>query len=93
MAKQPAQRGAGDQPAATIESLILRPVEHRVSSDFGGMSYPDENLGERFAANLQQQIARRAYELAERRSFAPGHEVEDWLRAEREILSAPMIEG
>ena len=31
------------------------------------------------------QIAQRAYELARRRGFAPGREVEDWLEAEREI--------
>jgi hypothetical protein len=30
-------------------------------------------------------IARRAYELAAQRGFSPGHEVEDWLQAEREI--------
>ena len=32
-----------------------------------------------------EQIAARAYELAQRREFAPGNEVEDWLQAEREI--------
>jgi len=30
-------------------------------------------------------IARSAYHRAERRGFAPGHELEDWLAAEREI--------
>jgi hypothetical protein len=30
-------------------------------------------------------IAAAAYFLAEKRGFAPGHEVEDWLTAEREI--------
>jgi hypothetical protein len=36
-------------------------------------------------------IAERAYYRAERRGFAPGHELEDWLAAEREIaaLKAP----
>jgi uncharacterized lipoprotein YajG len=36
--------------------------------------------------NLEDEIRRRAYELAEQRGFSSGHETEDWLRAEREIL-------
>ena len=37
------------------------------------------------------EIARRAYELYETRGSEPGHELEDWLQAEREIdaLSEP----
>lgn len=35
--------------------------------------------------DLQERIAKRAYELAERRGFAPGHEAEDWYQAEEEI--------
>jgi hypothetical protein len=36
-------------------------------------------------------IATAAYYCAERRHFAPGHELEDWLAAEREInTSLPM---
>lgn len=30
-------------------------------------------------------IARAAYRRAERRGFAPGHELEDWLAAENEV--------
>ena len=33
----------------------------------------------------QQFIARAAYFIAERRGFAPGNELEDWLQAEAEI--------
>jgi hypothetical protein len=32
-------------------------------------------------------IAEAAYFRAERRSFCPGHELDDWLAAEREIDS------
>jgi Protein of unknown function (DUF2934) len=35
------------------------------------------------------RIAARAYELAERRDFAPGDELQDWLQAEREIEAGP----
>jgi hypothetical protein len=36
--------------------------------------------------NLEEEIRRLAYLLSERRGFAPGHEAEDWLTAENEIL-------
>jgi hypothetical protein len=32
-------------------------------------------------------VAERAYYKAERRGFAPGHELEDWLAAEREVAA------
>jgi len=38
------------------------------------------------AQELQQQIRQRAYELYEARDGQDGHDVEDWLRAEEEIL-------
>ncbi|MFL6307220.1 MAG: DUF2934 domain-containing protein [Candidatus Sulfotelmatobacter sp.] len=35
--------------------------------------------------NLEDEVRRLAYEMAERRGFEPGHENEDWLTAEREV--------
>jgi hypothetical protein len=37
---------------------------------------------------LTEAIAERAYELFLARGAEPGHDLEDWLRAEREILDA-----
>src|SRR5215469_583380 len=37
--------------------------------------------------NLEDEIRRRAYELYEQRGCAPGHENDDWLIAESEILT------
>ena len=34
---------------------------------------------------LARMIATAAYYLAERRNFEPGHELDDWLEAERQI--------
>jgi hypothetical protein len=34
----------------------------------------------------EARIAEAAYLIAERRGFIPGHELEDWLMAEREII-------
>jgi DUF2934 family protein len=39
------------------------------------------------AADLEEQISRRAYELYERRGYEHGHEVEDWLQAEAELAA------
>jgi hypothetical protein len=39
------------------------------------------------ATNLEEQIRIRAYQLYEERGYTPGHENEDWLVAEREILT------
>jgi hypothetical protein len=37
--------------------------------------------------NLEEQIRVRAYQLYEERGYTPGHQEEDWLVAEREILT------
>jgi Protein of unknown function (DUF2934) len=36
--------------------------------------------------NMDDEIRRLAYLLSERRGFEPGHEAEDWLTAEHEVL-------
>lgn len=38
-----------------------------------------------FSESREARIAEAAYWRAERRGFAPGHELEDWLHAEREV--------
>jgi hypothetical protein len=38
-----------------------------------------------FPINVEDEIRRLAYLMAERRGFQPGHETEDWLSAEREV--------
>ncbi len=37
-------------------------------------------------SQCNDRIARRAFEIFEQRSGSPGHDVEDWLRAESELL-------
>ena len=39
------------------------------------------------ATDLEVEIRRRAYELYEQRGYTPGHEDEDWLVAEQEVLT------
>jgi hypothetical protein len=38
-----------------------------------------------FSESREARIAESAYWRAERRGFAPGHELEDWLHAEQEV--------
>lgn len=42
---------------------------------------------------VQQMIRARAYEIFERRGRAHGHDLDDWLQAENEILSNLMREA
>jgi hypothetical protein len=46
---------------------------------------PKPPVVEPSSAERHARIARAAYLRAERREFAPGHEVEDWLAAESEV--------
>jgi hypothetical protein len=39
------------------------------------------------SADLEVKIRERAYQLFVERGSTPGHENEDWLRAEREIIA------
>jgi hypothetical protein len=39
------------------------------------------------AVHVHTRIAERAYRLYEERGSEPGREIEDWLRAEEEILN------
>ncbi len=46
----------------------------------------DSNI-DKWARNLssenEEQIRKRAYELAEKRGFQPGHELDDWIQAKK----------
>jgi hypothetical protein len=41
--------------------------------------------------DLRALVAERAYFKAEGRGFAPGHELDDWLAAEREIADEMLV--
>jgi hypothetical protein len=44
------------------------------------------NIDTNLSPNLREAIQYRAYELYEARGREDGHDVEDWLRAEAEII-------
>jgi len=43
-------------------------------------------VAEQVSPELQEQVRSRAYELYEQRGRADGHDLDDWLQAESEII-------
>jgi hypothetical protein len=72
-------RVARSKPAASAEIDASKPTAKkpavRKRKALAAASPPD----------VSGMIAMAAYYLAERRSFTPGHEMEDWLEAEKQI--------
>jgi hypothetical protein len=48
---------------------------------------PFESSKNTSPVDLEGEIRQRAYELYARRGYVPGHENEDWLVAEQEVLA------
>ena len=55
-------------------------VKQEVNSD------PEESGNTLKSEDLDARIAELAYLKAESRGFEPGHELEDWLEAEQELM-------
>ena len=73
-ASKPAPTSKGEKPGSDLEA---------------GAVIKDSSLQRReipsYSDSREARIAEAAYWRAERRGFAPGGELEDWLQAEREI--------
>lgn len=50
-------------------------------------SAPDTKISAR-AADINEAVSARAYELYARRGYTHGHDFDDWLRAESEVLGS-----
>jgi hypothetical protein len=68
---------------------IQRPDSPESKSDASASGPGLAPSGVSLPQDLNERIARRAYEIARQRGFAPGHELDDWLQAEREIEAGP----
>jgi hypothetical protein len=66
--------------AEKAEKKVLQMPDTTVSAGSNGNS-------RRSSAELQSEIRLRAYELFARRGYAHGMDEQDWLEAEREVLS------
>lgn len=68
---------------------IQRPDAPEAKSDASASGPGKTPRSAALSPERHAQIAERAYELAKRRGFAAGHELQDWLQAEREIEAGP----
>lgn len=80
---QPGGAGAYD------DSSIDRPDAPESKSDASASGAGLNPTSAGLSPEQHERIARRAYQLAAERAFRPGHELEDWLQAEREIEAGP----
>ena len=64
---------------------VQRPDSPESKSDASASGPGIAPRGVSLSPELAERIAQRAYEIAERRGFSPGHELDDWLEAEREV--------
>ncbi len=85
-------RKSFSEPVVKVDPSLHRPAN-------ADESVPEALVPDVVRTNVQQttpetsqtrwsRIARRAYELAQHRGFAPGAELSDWLQAEKEIDAA-----
>lgn len=59
--------------------------QRRVRAELRGRGGPERPVSPAPAIAPRRLIAEAAYYRAERRGFAPGHELDDWLEAEAEL--------
>ena len=65
---------------------MSKPVEMHAATNPNRQNYPDST-----GQSLQERIQKRAYELYQARGADPGHALEDWTKAESEILNQTNI--
>jgi hypothetical protein len=63
------------------------------SIPLGFYDHVDLYVAPHFSEDRQACIAKAAHFIAERRGFAPGHELDDWLAAENEVDQRLVGEG
>jgi hypothetical protein len=89
--KEPAKKAAASVPAKikkariAVPAAAVKPVES-LTTTVEVLSTSGLTLSDR-----QHEIAIAAYFLAEQRNFTAGHELDDWLQAERQVREARMI--
>ena len=69
-------RSATNKPATAKKTAANKTTAPKVTRRAAKTAEP---------ATTQGEIETAAYYLAEKRGFAPGHELEDWLTAERQL--------
>jgi hypothetical protein len=80
------------QPSEPIVKICDAAPQKRVAS-VALLSKPELYIVARVVEDRGLSIARAAYLIAQRRGFAPGLELEDWLAAENEVEQRLAGEG
>ena len=89
---QPQPKKVGVKTVTKKKTNPTRASSAAVRASAGPDSSSDEGQAAESAAsiprpeNLQAAIALRAYELYQKRGGQGGHELDDWLEAERQVL-------
>jgi hypothetical protein len=68
-------------PAKAPKTRTTKPRTTRPEASFGAHARAEVS-----AEEVRKLIAEAAYYRAKKRGFTPGHEVEDWVQAEAEVL-------
>ncbi|MGJ7506527.1 DUF2934 domain-containing protein [Variovorax sp. GT1P44] len=71
------------KPSSNVPPTIAVPTEAEVRA--ADLEQDDAKVRQVQAEDRETRIREAAYSRAEQRGFAPGHEDEDWLEAERAI--------
>jgi hypothetical protein len=79
----PPMEAASASSTATISEETTLKVKRTIPKPTIVKTEPRANL---VPINLEEEVRRLAYLMSERRGFEPGHETEDWLAAEHEVL-------
>jgi len=81
---------APEPPSAALSSAQVANTEARKSEPRKTVRKPEivrtDSRATLIPINLEEEVRRLAYLFSERRGFESGHETEDWLNAEREVL-------
>jgi hypothetical protein len=72
--------------AATPKPDSQAAAPRRVPSSAASMPLSGNVRAELPSEEMRRQIAETAYFRAKQRGFAPGHELEDWIEAESEVM-------
>jgi len=67
--------------------LVTPPGQNEATTSGAQLEAPTKSLPAIPPLERHLRIAQAAYYIAERRGFAPGNELEDWLQAEAEVES------
>jgi hypothetical protein len=89
--KKPSKAAAADQEQSSRRN-VAAPSNESIPAEVTSTLLERREIPS-FSLSREARIAEAAYWRAERRGFIAGHELDDWLEAEREIDGEPARQG